>query len=359
MTHSAPAKPNTTLTTPEALVSAGLATSSSIDDLQAVADKYATAIPAHLAQLITTDAPNDPIARQFVPSPIELETIPEERVDPIGDHVRSPLRGVVHRYPDRLLLKVHSACAVYCRFCFRREMVGPGGDTMSAADLEAAFEYIRNDKNVWEVILTGGDPLVLSPQKIAAILDELDTIEHVHVVRFHTRLPVAAPDRITDALVGVLSSRRVTVYVAVHTNHARELSAEAVAACGRLTRAGVPLVGQSVLLKGVNDTTEALTDLFRAMVRARIKPYYLNHPDLAPGTSHFRVPVATGQALMKELRGQISGIALPTYILDIPGGYGKIPIESSYIKQDRSDFMVVEDVNGQDHEYPPKANSPA
>lgn len=353
MTQPSTSKPDPTLTTPEALVSAGLAKSCDIENLQAVANQYATAIPAHLVQLIKPGIPNDPIAMQFVPSRAELETTVEERPDPIGDYAHSPVKGVVHRYPDRLLLKVHSACAVYCRFCFRREMVGPGGDTMSAADLEAAFHYVRGDKNVWEVILTGGDPLVLSPQKISNILDELDAIDHVQVVRFHTRLPVATPERITDALVEVLSNRRVTVYVAVHTNHARELSDQMIAACTRLTEAGIPLVGQSVLLKGVNDTVDALAALFRAMVRARIKPYYLNHPDLAPGTGHFRVPIATGQALIKELRGKISGLALPTYILDVPGGYGKVPIESSYILSSSTDSILVEDVHGDSHIYPP------
>lgn len=345
-----------TLTTPEALVSAGLATAEDTPELRAVAEHYAMAITGHVTQLIATAEDPEPLARQFVPSTAELTTTPEERIDPIGDNAHSPKKGVVHRYPDRLLLKVHSACAVYCRFCFRREMVGPGGDTMGPDDLSTAFEYIRAHPEVWEVILTGGDPFVLAPQKIAGILDELDRIDHVQVVRIHTRVPVAAPDRITDALINVMKGRRCTVYVAVHTNHADELSADSVAACAQLSEAGIPLVGQSVLLKGVNDSAEALTALFRAMVRARIKPYYLNHPDLAPGTSHFRVPIETGQALMKALRGKISGLALPTYILDIPGGYGKIPIEEPYLTQRTGDTVIVEDVHGRSHHYPPNSD---
>lgn len=357
MTRPIPNKMLKTLTTPEALVSEGLANASDITTLKAVADRYATAIPPHLSGLMKTDADTDPIARQFVPSVDELTTTPEECPDPIGDHTHSPTRGLVHRYPDRVLLKVHSACAVYCRFCFRREMVGPGGDSMNPEDIESALTYIRNDKEIWEVILTGGDPLVLSPDKINRILDQLENISHVQVVRVHTRLPIAAPERITDGLIKTLTNRRFTVYVAIHTNHARELSPEVVVACDRLTQAGIPLVGQSVLLKGVNDSAQTLAELFRAMVCARIKPYYLNHPDLAPGTSHFRVSIATGQALMKDLRGTISGLALPTYILDVPGGYGKVPIEAPYIRQSGPHSHIVDDIKGEPHQYPPSPES--
>lgn len=357
MTRPIPSNLHTNLTTPESLVSAGLADASDIMNLKAVADRYATAVPAHLVSLIQPHGNNDPIARQFVPSVDELTTTPEERPDPIGDHTHSPVKGLVHRYPDRVLLKVHSACAVYCRFCFRREMVGPGGESMNPDDIDQALIYIREHQEIWEVILTGGDPLVLSQEKISRLLDQLENIRHVQVVRVHTRLPIAAPERITETLVETLTNRRFTVYVAIHTNHARELSPDVVSACDRLTRAGIPLVGQSVLLKGVNDSANTLSELFRAMVRARIKPYYLNHPDLAPGTGHFRVPIATGQALMKALRGTISGLALPTYILDVPGGYGKVPVEAPYIRQSGPDSHIVDDVKGKSHHYPPTAKA--
>lgn len=343
-----------TLTSADALVSAGLAGLGDLPDLKSVAERYAIAVPPDLLDRVESCEPTDPIVKQFVPTAAELLNTPEELVDPIGDHEHSPVTGLVHRYPDRVLLKVHSACAVYCRFCFRREMVGPGGESMSADDIDTALTYIRDTPDVWEVILTGGDPLVLSKKKISAILDALEDIKHVQVVRFHTRLPIAAPDRITPALIRTLSDRRFTPYVAIHTNHAQELSDKVGAACDRLTRAGIPLVGQSVLLKGVNDDAETLAALFRAMVRMRIKPYYLSHPDLAPGTSHFRVPISSGQALMKALRGRISGIALPTYILDVPGGYGKVPVESSYITSDGPGSMIIEDVHGDTHSYPPK-----
>ncbi len=353
MTHPSTRQRQQTVTTVEALAKHGFIAEPEQSDLKKVAARYAIAVPAAMAELIDSRVKNDPIALQIIPSKKELITTPEEHADPIGDFAHTPVAGVVHRYPDRVLMKVHSACAVYCRFCFRREMVGPGGDTMTETDIDAALAYIRDHPEIWEVILTGGDPLVLSPKRLAKILDALDAIDHVQIVRVHTRLPVAAPERITDELVDVFTQRRATVYVAVHTNHSKELSAATVAACDRLTRAGIPLVGQSVLLKGVNDTTDALEDLFRAMVKARIKPYYLNHPDLAPGTSHFRVSFETGQQLMKELRGRISGLCLPTYILDIPGGYGKVPVGPTYLQPSGDGAMVVEDVNGIHHTYPP------
>lgn len=350
---------NTTATTPAALVSERLVDSADVDALKEVVEKYAIAAPRHMIDLIDQSARNDPIAMQIVPSAAELVISSDERPDPIGDHTFSPVKGLVHRYPDRVLLKVHSACAVYCRFCFRREMVGPSGDAMDETDITAALAYIEDRPDIWEVILTGGDPLVLSPQRLTKLLDALDQIDHVQVVRFHTRLPVAAPDRITDELVGVLSKPRATVYVAVHSNHARELSDDAVAACDRLAGAGIPLVGQTVLLKGVNDQAASLEDLFRAMVRARITPYYLHHPDLAPGTSHFRVPIEAGQALMKHLLGNVSGLALPTYMLDIPGGYGKVPVGPSYLTTTDDGLTRVEDINGKTHRYPPSDSGPA
>jgi lysine 2,3-aminomutase len=354
MTYYATRPKRQTITTVEALATHGFIAESDQPDLDRVAARYAIAVPSAMAELINRTAENDPIALQVIPSEQELVTTPEEHADPIGDFAHTPVAGVVHRYPDRVLMKVHSACAVYCRFCFRREMVGPGGDTMSDTAINAALDYIRDHPEIWEVILTGGDPLVLSPKRLAKIMDALDAIDHVQIVRVHTRLPVAAPERITDALVDVFSQRRATVYVAVHTNHAKELTAATVAACDRLTRAGITLVGQSVLLRGVNDTAQALEDLFRAMVKARIKPYYLNHPDLAPGTSHFRVSFETGQHLMKELRGRISGLCLPTYILDIPGGYGKVPVGPTYLQDSGDGTMLVEDVNGTHHRYPPE-----
>ena len=344
------------LTSVDALIADGLASPDAKDRLKDVAKRYAVSVPHHLANLIARNDPNDPIARQVLPTAEEMTILSEENVDPIGDHTHSPAKGLVHRYPDRVLLKLHSACAVYCRFCFRREMVGPGGATMSKEDLNVAYAYIEKNKNIWEIILTGGDPLVLSTQRLNDVLDALDAIGHIAVVRVHTRLPIAAPERITQHLVDVLSNRRTTVYVAVHTNHEKELTAEAIASCDRLSHAGIPLLGQTVLLKGVNDEVQTLDALFRKMVTARMTPYYLHHPDLASGTSHFRVSLERGQKIMKALLGTLSGIALPTYMLDIPGGFGKVPVGPSYTELQENGSALIEDVLGQSHLYPPKSS---
>ena len=321
--------------------------------LGAVAERYAVALPGDLAALIDRNDPHDPIVRQFVPNAAELVTRAEELSDPIGDDAHSPVEGIVHRYPDRVLLKLNAVCAVYCRFCFRREMVGPGkAKALSAAALARALDYIRADRGIWEVILTGGDPLVLSPRRLREAMKALGAIEHVKVVRIHTRVPVAEPKRITAELVRALRAKGKAVYVAIHVNHARELTQAARAACARLADAGLPLLGQSVLLKGVNDTDAAMADLMRACVESRIKPYYLHHADLAPGTSHLRTDIATGQRLMRGLRGRRSGLCQPTYVLDIPGGHGKSPVGPNYIAADDTD-LVVEDFTGRRHAYPP------
>jgi lysine 2,3-aminomutase len=322
--------------------------------LGAVAARYAIALTPTIAALIDRNDPADPIARQFVPDAAELVTTPEERADPIGDAAYSPVTGIVHRYPDRVLLKAVHVCPVYCRFCFRREMVGPQGlGTLDPAELTAAFAYIRNHEEIWEVILTGGDPLILSPRRLEELLAGLATIEHVKIVRFHTRVPVVDPQKIDAALVAALKASGKTVYVALHANHPRELTAEARAACARLVDAGIVMVSQSVLLKGVNDDPDVLAALMRAFVETRVKPYYLHHPDLAPGTSHFRLTVADGQRLVAGLRGRLSGLCQPTYILDIPGGHGKADIGASAIREVGEGCYSVSDFRGQLHEYPP------
>jgi lysine 2,3-aminomutase len=322
--------------------------------LEAAAQSMAIAVTPEMAALIDrTDLTRDPIARQFVPSVAETEVAPEELADPIGDEFRSPVKGIVHRYPDRVLLKPLHVCPVYCRFCFRREKVGPGGEALSADELDDALAYIRARPEIWEVILTGGDPLMLAPRRLAELLAALDAIPHVSVIRLHSRVPVADPGRITEELVAAVRPRRAGVWLGVHCNHARELTAEARAALTRLANAGLPLMAQTVLLKGVNDDVETLEQLMRALVAARVKPYYLHHPDLVRGTGHFRVSIAEGQALMKALRGRLSGLAQPTYVLDVPGGHGKVPVGPSYLGDD-PDALTVQDAFGGSHSYPPR-----
>jgi lysine 2,3-aminomutase len=315
--------------------------------LEAVVSRYAVALTPDMAALIDPADLADPIGRQFIPDAAELETTPDERTDPIGDQAHSPVKGIVHRYPDRVLLKPLHACPVYCRFCFRREQVGPGGEALDAAELEVAFDYIRTHSAIWEVILTGGDPLMLAPRRLAHVLDALDAIPHVATIRIHSRVPVVAPGRIAGSLLSVLADRPKPLWIAIHSNHPRELTDAAREACARLVRAGTILLGQTVLLRGVNDDPAILDALFRAMVAARIKPYYLHHPDLAPGTARFRLSLAEGQQIVRALRGRLSGLAQPTYILDIPGGAGKVPVGPVWLEGD-----TVRDPAGRLHAYP-------
>ena len=319
--HAAP-KP-ATIRDADGLITAGFAPMADRAALQAVAARYAIAVPPALAALIAT--PDDPIGRQFIPAVDELVTAPHELSDPIADAAFSPVPGVVHRYPDRALLKPLLACPVYCRFCFRREQVGPDGGVLTEAELRAAYAYIAAQPGIREVILTGGDPLMLSPRRLGDMLGRLAAIPHVEVLRVHTRVPVADPGLVTEALAEALDIA-APLFIVLHANHARELTASVVAALTRLQRRGIPILGQTVLLAGVNDSEAALAALFRAMLRARIKPYYLHQLDPAPGTARFHVPPEQGREILARLRGTISGTALPTYVYDRPGGLGKIPL---------------------------------
>ncbi len=327
------------------------------DALDRVAERYAVAITPAMSRLITAGQPNDPIARQFLPDVDELETRPDELADPIGDGAHEAVKGLVHRYPDRALLKLASVCAVYCRFCFRREMVGPEhGIPLSPTELTAAIDYIRANPGIWEIIVSGGDPLVLSPRRIREATAALSEIEHVKVVRWHTRVPAVAPERITTELVAALRATGQAVWLALHVNHPRELTADARDAIARLVDGGVAMVSQTVLLAGVNDDAATLEALLRGLVECRVKPYYLHHLDRAPGTAHFRTSIADGQALLAGLRGRLSGLAQPTYVLDIPGGHGKVPIGPAWIEAiDTGDGVTtytIRDARGCRHCYP-------
>jgi lysine 2,3-aminomutase len=355
-----------TLREPSDLVAHGFARPADLADLERVAARYAVAVTPAIAALIDTSDPDDPIARQFIPSAAELVNEPNERTDPIGDHTHSPVAGIVHRYPDRVLFKLVHVCAVYCRFCFRREMVGPGRDSaLSEKAYADAIAYVRSHPEIWEVILTGGDPLMLSARRLSQIMADLADIDHVRIVRIHTRVPVADPDRISDEMVAALKVAGATTWVALHANHARELTEAARAAIARLVDAGIPMVSQSVLLKGVNDNPATLEALMRAFVECRIKPYYLHHGDLAPGTAHLRTTLAHGQELMLHLRGRVSGLCQPVYVLDIPGGAGKSPVGPSYVLPQDS-FVGEREVQpekryritdycGEVHLYPPQS----
>ncbi len=320
-----------TLRDADALVAAGLVAPAARDAVAEVEARYAVAITPAMQALI--EAPDDPIAWQFVPDPAELHTAPHERADPIGDDALSPLPGIVHRYPDRALLKPLLVCPVYCRFCFRREHVGPDGGLLTEAQLAAAYDWLRARPAIREVILTGGDPLMLSPRRLADTVGTLSAIGHIDIIRVHSRVPIADPDRLTDELAAALATEKA-MFLVVHANHAREFSPSARAAVRRVQAQAIPVLGQSVLLRGVNDSVQALEELFRSMLRARIKPYYLHQLDPAPGTSRFHVPIEEGQRLLAALRGRVTGLAWPTYVLDIPGGHGKVPIGPDYLQGD-------------------------
>jgi lysine 2,3-aminomutase len=355
-----------TLREPAELVAHGLVPAAALPDLEKVAARYAVAVTPDIAALIDPSDPDDPIARQFIPGAGELVAGGGENADPIGDQAHSPVAGIVHRYPDRVLFKLVHVCAVYCRFCFRREMVGPGKETaLSHGAYDEGIGYIRAHPEIWEVILTGGDPLMLSPRRLAEIMADLAAIDHVRIIRIHTRVPVADPARISAEMVAALKVNGATTWVALHANHARELTGRARAACADIIDAGIPMVSQSVLLRGVNDNPAALEALMRAFVECRIKPYYLHHGDLAPGTSHLRTTLAHGQELMRALRGRVSGLCQPAYVLDIPGGHGKAPVGPDYLSRANSfsqerepeaetRYRVV-DYCGEVHLYPPIA----
>jgi lysine 2,3-aminomutase len=357
-------KPAVTLRDPAELLAHGFVPANALADLEKVTARYAVALTPDMAGLIDRANPDDPIARQFIPSAEELVSSTGENADPIGDHAHSPIAGIVHRYPDRVLFKLVHVCAVYCRFCFRREMVGPGKETaLAQGAYQNAIDYIRSHSEIWEVILTGGDPLMLSPRRLAEVMADIAGIGHVKIIRLHTRVPVADPARISGDMIAALKVRDATTWVALHANHARELTEKARAACAAIIDAGVPMVSQSVLLRGVNDNAATLEALMRAFVECRIKPYYLHHGDLAPGTAHLRTTLEKGRQLMRALRGRVSGLCQPDYVLDIPGGHGKSPVGPDYVSSadsfspdrepDAETRYRIADYCGDVHLYPP------
>ena len=347
-----------TLRTPDDLAHAALVPRERLGELKHVIDRYALAVTPTMAALIDTRDPNDPIARQFVPDMRELDHRPEESADPIGDKRHSPVEGIVHRYRDRVLLKIVHVCPVYCRFCFRREMVGPDREpSFSPKALDHALAYIADHPEISEVILTGGDPFVLTARRAADLTQRLVAIAHVKVLRWHTRVPVVDPEHVTPEFVAAIkapgkATPGKATYVALHANHAREFTPAAREACARIVDAGIPMLSQTVLLKGINDDADTLAALMQTFVENRIKPYYLHHADLAPGTSHFRTTIEHGQALMRALRRRVSGIALPSYVLDIPGGHAKANLETCSIERSPQGSLRVRDDGGDWHDYP-------
>jgi lysine 2,3-aminomutase len=347
---STPSTPRT-LSSVADLVAAGLVAPERAAALQPVAARYAIAVPPTVAAALDPTDPADPLARSYLPDAAELVTTPDEIADPIGDGAHSPVTGIVHRYPDRVLLKPLHVCPVYCRFCFRREMVGPGKEALDAAELDAALGYIADHPEIYEVVLTGGDPLIMSPRRLTDLLTRLAAIPHVATIRIHSRVPIVTPERVDASLLTALQAAP-TVWLALHVNHPRELGSDARAAIARLSSAGIPLVSQTVLLNGVNADVATLDALFRDLVRLKVKPYYLHHPDLAPGTGHFRLTFAEGRALYDELAKRLSSLARPTYVIDIPGGHGKVPVDAEHIVPRDGGGVWLIDRDGGRHPHP-------
>lgn len=316
-----------------------------------VTTRYPFSITRHMLSQIDPSQAQDPLRLQFVPDHRELEQTELETSDPIGDEVHSPFPGLIHRYEDRVLLKLTHMCPVYCRFCFRREVVGPKQVKQHAPDDTQIFNYIAQHRELWEIIFSGGDSFMLPIKRLQKYYAHFEKCAHIKVVRFHTRVPIVLPSRVTEAFVEALTSCKQSVYIALHANHPNELTPEAYAACTMLRKAGCILISQSVLLKGINDNVNTLQALMRKFVEFGIKPYYLHLLDYAPGTSHFRVNLCEAQRLMLALKNKVSGIAYPQCMLDIPGGYGKVPIALPYVHQ-VGEKLTVLDPQGNEHRYP-------
>jgi lysine 2,3-aminomutase len=296
-------------------------------------------ITPYFISLINPDDPNDPIRKQVVPTDAELVPFTAMMEDSLAEDRHSPVPGLVHRYPDRVLMLVTTQCASYCRYCTRSRIVGDPSATFSRAEFEMQLDYLKRTPQVRDVLLSGGDPLVLAPKILEEILRRLREIPHIEIVRIGSRVPVFLPMRITSELTDMLQKYH-PLWLNIHVNHPNEISAELADACDRLTRAGIPLGNQAVLLRGVNDNVHIQRELVHKLVRIRVRPYYLYQCDLVHGAGHFRTPVGKGIEIMEGLRGHTSGYAVPQYIVDAPGGGGKIPVSPNYLLS-YSDHKVV------------------
>lgn len=313
--------------------------------------RLALAITPYFFNLIDPTDENCPIRRQVVPRVEETVTAPWERSDPCGEEAHSPVPGLVHRYPDRVLFLVTDRCAAYCRYCTRSRMVSNASGYDFHPELDRQIDYIRRHPEVRDVLLSGGDPLLLSDEKLDELLGALRAIPHVEFLRIGTRIPIFLPQRITPVLCAVLR-RYHPLFISIHTNHPRELTLEARAALERLADAGIPLGNQSVLLRHVNDDPEVMRALVQKLLMCRVRPYYLYQCDLIAGSAHLRTSVRQGLEIMRQLRGHTTGYAVPTYVIDAPGGGGKIPVGPEYVVQHTSERVLLRNYKGEWFEYP-------
>ena len=312
--------------------------------------------PYYLSLCHPTD-PSCPIRRQCIPRAEEAIAVQGDLRDPLGEEAHEVAPHLIQRYPDRVLLVATDRCGVYCRFCTRSRLVGDGGGARSMAALEPAFVWLEAHPEVRDVIISGGDPCLMSTERIARLLTRIRKIEHIEYVRLATRTPVTLPQRMTEELCSAIRESHEATWVMTHFNHPKELTDESRGACARLVDAGLPVMNQSVLLRGVNDETETLEALFRGLVRSRVRPYYLLQMDPVGGTGHLRTPLRRGVELMAALQGRLSGIALPKFIVDTPGGLGKVPIGPNYLVSENDGVTVLETFRGEFVEYydPPES----
>ena len=310
--------------------------------IEALASRFRFVITPYYAALMDPANPDCPVRRQVVPRLAELDD-PAGLADPLGEVAHSPVKNVIRVYRDRIAFCVNNECALYCRYCLRKRMVGDEDWTMQKRELEAALDWIAKTPEIRDVLLTGGDPLVYSDARLEWLLGRLRAIPHVELIRLGTRLPVTLPFRVTEALCRMLE-RFHPIWVNTHFNHPRELTAESALACDRLSRAGIPVGNQSVLLRGINDSLPVMQALCETLVRMRVRPYYVYQAQLLEGTAHFRVPIEAGQAIFRAMRGRTSGFAIPEYVLDTP--HGKVPLALPFVKGRDGDDYVVEAWDG-------------
>lgn len=339
------------ITTAEGLAQALRLTASELAAAQhAERQGFPISVTPYYASLIAADDPACPLRRQVVPALEEQRETLGDLVDPLGEGAHEVAPDLIRRYPDRALLLASDRCSVYCRFCTRSRMVGQGGGARSLQHLEPALRYLREHPEVTDVILSGGDPLVMATDRLVRLVSAVREIPSVETIRLATRVPVTLPQRITDELVHALRPHH-PLWVMTHFNHPRELTDESRVACRRLVEAGFPVMNQSVLLRGVNDSAETLKTLFRALIRERVRPYYLLQMDPVRGSGHLRTPLAVGRSIMEQLQGQLSGIALPKFIVDTPGGFGKVPVSPDFVVAERPGVTRFRSPRGVEVDY--------
>lgn len=321
-----------------------------IKGIEGCKDKLTMSIPPYFASLMDPEDPECPIRLQSVPQGYELETTPEEMADPCGEDKNSPVHGLVHRYPDRVLFLVNEMCAMYCRYCTRSRMVGDGNRTLSMQTYEAAFDYIRSNKKIRDVLISGGDPLTLSDKVLEHIIKTLKSIPHVEFVRIGTRIPVTLPQRVTNELVTMLKQYS-PIWMSIHFNHPKEITKRVKFACDLLADSGIPMGSQTVLLKGINDKPSVMKKLVHELLKIRVRPYYIYQCDPILGSKHFRTPVSTGIDIIEKLRGHTTGYAVPTYVIDGPGGGGKIPLTPNYVVSRDDEKWTLRNFAGQQFTY--------